>query len=124
MIPASLLQPLPLLVALIAGGLPAAPGLSETLERAAGYARAARADNTRRAYRAAWADFMGWCQERGLAELPAAPETVGAFLTGRAAMHKAASLQMRLVAIRQQPRNSLVRAEYFRLPASARCLTS
>ena len=33
----------------VAEGLPAAPGLSETLERAAGYARAARADNTRRA---------------------------------------------------------------------------
>jgi site-specific recombinase XerD len=84
--------------------LPAAPGLADTLELAAGYARAARADNTRRAYRAAWADFAAWCRDRGLAELPAAPETVGAFLAERAATHKPASLQLRLVAVRQAHR--------------------
>src|SRR5215217_4773867 len=85
-------------------GLPAPPGLFETLERAAGYARAARADNTRRAYRAAWADFAAWCRERGLADLPAAPETVGAFLAERAATCKPASLHLRLVAVRQAHR--------------------
>ena len=104
--------------------LPASPDLSEILERAAGYAHAARADNTRRAYRAAWADFAGWCRDKGVADLPAVPETVGAFLTERAATHKPASLQMRLVAIRQQPRNSLARAGYSRLPTPARCLGS
>src|SRR5215210_3929652 len=88
----------------VAERLPASPDLSDTLERAAGYARAARADNTRRAYRAAWTDFAGWCRERGPADLPAAPETVGAFLAERAATHKPASLQLRLVAIRQAHR--------------------
>ena len=39
--------------------LPAGPDLSDTLERAAGYARAVRADNTRQAYRAALAAFDG-----------------------------------------------------------------
>ena len=54
----------PMTAALVpaAAGLPAVPDLSETLERAAGYARAARADNTRRAYGTAWADFAGWCR--------------------------------------------------------------
>ena len=68
------------------------------------YAGAAAAENTKRAYRAAWADFTGWCEAEGLAALPAAPETVGNFLAARAGTLKAASLNMRLVAIGQAHR--------------------
>jgi integrase len=78
-----------------------APALSNT---ARGYASEASAGNTRRAYRAAWADFLDWCAAGGHAPLPAAPEVVGSFLAERASTHKAASLNMRLVAIGQAHR--------------------
>lgn len=73
-------------------------------EAARGYMREAAAANTRRAYRAAWADFTAWCDAAGHAALPAAPETVGSYLAARAATHKAASLALRLVAIGQAHR--------------------
>lgn len=71
------------------------------VEAAQDYARAARADNTRRAYGVAWQDFATWCEEKELAALPASPSTVGLYLTDRAATHKVATLRLRLVAIRQ-----------------------
>ncbi len=77
------------------------PTLYTTAERARDYARAARAANTRRAYRADWADFTTWCQERGRGALPAAPETVALYLADRAAHCKTSTLQRRLVAIAQ-----------------------
>ncbi|MBL6081125.1 site-specific integrase [Belnapia sp. T18] len=75
--------------------LPAAP-LSDAART---YASEAAAANTRRAYRAAWADFIDWCATGGHTPLPAAPEVVGSYLAARASTHKAASLTMRLVAI-------------------------
>lgn len=77
------------------------PALAPTplSDAARGYARAASAANTRRAYRAAWADFANWCAAAGRDPLPATPEIVGSFLAERASTHKAASLNMRLVAI-------------------------
>jgi integrase len=80
-----------------AGRLVPGPSLAE---RAGGYARQARADNTRRAYRAAWADFCGWCASQGRQPLPASPATIGLFLADRAATHRVASLRLRLVALR------------------------
>ena len=68
------------------------------------YASEASAENTRRAYRAAWGDFVAWCEAAGHAYLPAAPEVVGSFLAERASTHKVASLTMRLVAIGQAHR--------------------
>lgn len=73
--------------------------LAPLAERATAYAAAATSENTRRAYRAAWADFAAWCQERQLEALPASEATVGLFLADRAATLKNASLRMRLVAI-------------------------
>ncbi|WP_198384229.1 site-specific integrase [Roseomonas sp. KE2513] len=78
-----------------------APALSV---EARAYALEASALNTRRAYRAAWADFTTWCDATGHPPLPAPPETVGTFLAARASTHKAASLSMRLVAIGQAHR--------------------
>lgn len=46
-------------------------------------AKASRADNTLRSYRSAFRAFTSWATERGVAALPAEPETVAAYLTGR-----------------------------------------
>jgi integrase len=82
------------------GLLPAAP-LSDAARI---YASEAAAENTKRAYRAAWEDFVDWCAAGNHTSLPAAPEVVGSFLAERASTHKAASLTMRLVAIGQAHR--------------------
>jgi len=62
------------------------PALSfaEAEAAAADYRRAARADNTRRAYRAAVAAFTEWCTIHHQTALPASPETVAAFLAAEA----------------------------------------
>src|SRR5271170_7180028 len=55
--------------------LPApAMNFAEAEAAAADYRRAARADNTRRAYRAAVAAFTDWCAVHAQAALPALPE--------------------------------------------------
>jgi site-specific recombinase XerD len=73
-------------------------------DAACAYAMEFSAANTRRAYSVAWADFRDWCEAAGRSLLPAASETVGDFLSVRADSHKAASLNMRLVSIRQAHR--------------------
>ncbi|MFC7739346.1 site-specific integrase [Roseomonas sp. GCM10028921] len=60
--------------------------------------------DTRRAYRAAWADFTAWYEANGREALPAAPETVGTYLAARASSLRAATLALRLVAIGQAHR--------------------
>jgi hypothetical protein len=39
-------------------------------------ARASHAQRTQESYARWWADFTQWCADKGLASLPAAPETV------------------------------------------------
>ena len=58
--------------------------LAGLLGAAAGYVAAAKAANTRTAYASDWARFAGWCADRELAALPAAPATLGAYLTAAA----------------------------------------
>jgi site-specific recombinase XerD len=53
---------------------------AETME----YVKASRAENTRRAYRAAWQEFQAWGAEHGAPTLPASPETVAAYLSALA----------------------------------------
>jgi site-specific recombinase XerD len=56
---------------------------------------------TRRAYRAALADFTAWCDEAGVDALPAAPETVARYLAAGAKSGRSVStLSQRLAAIR------------------------
>lgn len=62
---------------------------------------ASKADNTKRAYRADWADFLAWCQATGRQALPATAETLCLYLTDRAATCKVSTLQRRLSAISQ-----------------------
>jgi len=83
------------------GDDPRAATLYKAEERARHYARESRAANTRRAYRADWADFTAWCQAHGKTALPAEPETVVLYLSDRADTLKTATLQRRLTAISQ-----------------------
>ena len=54
--------------------------LAAERDAAAAYARMAKAENTRRAYRAAVRAWCAWCDTRGLAPLPATGADVAAFL--------------------------------------------
>ena len=80
-----------------------APALSfaEAEAAAADYRRAARAENTRRAYRAAVGRFTDWCTAHGQTALPASPETVAAFLAAEAGRGLAVNtLRLRHAALR------------------------
>ena len=70
----------------VPAGRPPLPALSigRELESAARYAALALAPATRRAYDHDWRVFAEWCVARGLAPMPAAPETVAAFLAAEA----------------------------------------
>lgn len=73
--------------------------LEQLAQQARGFIEAAKADNTRRAYRSDWRLFQAWCRNQGLAPLPATPETVTLYITALAADHKPASLQRKLTSI-------------------------
>ena len=84
----------------------APPVLDGTLEAerdaADAYARMAKAENTRRAYRAAVRAWCAWCLQRGLPPLPAAGADVAAFLAGERGGKKLSpeTLKLRRAAIR------------------------
>jgi len=63
------------------------------------YARANRAPNTYRAYRAAWRAFAAWCAENKRAALPADPLAVADYLAAAAQQHKASTLSVHVAAI-------------------------
>ncbi len=58
--------------------------LHEKIERAAAYAKAARAGATRRAYDSDWTIFTAWCTQHGLPSLPATPDIVAVFVSDQA----------------------------------------
>ena len=82
--------------------LPApAASFAEAEAAAADYRRAARAENTRRAYRAAVARFTEWCAAHRQTALPASPDTVAAFLAAEAGRGLAVNtLRLRHAALR------------------------
>jgi hypothetical protein len=65
--------------------------LEDLARQARGFIEAAKAANSRRAYRSDWRHFESWCRSHGLACLPAAPETIALYLTALAADHRRAS---------------------------------
>jgi site-specific recombinase XerD len=70
-------------------------------EDEAGYVEAARAPNTLRGYRSDWAEFTAWCARRHRAPLPAAADSISAYLTELArAGAKVGTMSRRLSAIR------------------------
>lgn len=54
------------------------------MEAVVSAAKESHAPATRRHYRSAWRAFAAWCDAEGYESLPAAPETVAAYLTDRA----------------------------------------
>jgi site-specific recombinase XerD len=70
-----------------------------SLDRAREFARQSKAENTLRGYRADWRDFCGWCESHGVRPLPAAPETVAAYIAECAGRLKVGSIQRRLNAV-------------------------
>jgi integrase len=84
------------LVPLPSAPLPAAP-LPEAVRE---YVRASKAENTLRGYTSDWRDFCGWCESHGsLCPLPAAGDTVAAYIAECAGHLKPGSIQRRLNAI-------------------------
>ena len=69
------------------------------LAAAMDFAGQALAPASLRAYRAAWQHFCSWCAAAGWQPLPAAPETVGAYLAALAPTHTTSTLVQRLAAL-------------------------
>lgn len=65
------------------------------------YAAHSRAENTKRAYRTDWQDFVSWCERQGLRPLPADLSTIARYLSDQAQTHKVSTLQRRLSSISQ-----------------------
>lgn len=72
---------------------------SPTLQHVREFIRASKAENTLRGYEADWRDFCSWSEVRGLAALPASPESVAAYIAECASRLKVGSIQRRLNAI-------------------------
>jgi site-specific recombinase XerD len=76
--------------------------LSTITERTREYLSKSKAEATVRAYRADLKHFEGWCRERGLRHLPAAPETVADYISDLASSGlKPSTITRRLSAISQ-----------------------
>jgi len=63
---------------------PLDPRLARLAETAKSYARAARSENTARAYDADWRHFASWLRRNGFSESPPKPQTVGLYLAAQA----------------------------------------
>jgi hypothetical protein len=63
------------------------------------YVRASKAENTLRGYQSDWRDFCVWCGVHDACPMPAAAETVAAYIADCAGHLKPGSIQRRLNAI-------------------------
>src|ERR1019366_10003889 len=70
-----------------------------SLEQVREYIRASKAASTLRGYRSDWRDFCAWCEAHSIHSLPAAPESVAAYIAECAGHLKPGSIQRRLNAI-------------------------
>jgi len=78
----------------------AAKSLQSAVDAAADFVAASQAAATRRAYASDWRDFAGWCARHTLADLPARPETVAAYLAALASTGgKVRTMERRCTAI-------------------------
>ena len=75
-------------------------GLGPDLASAINLAQAEKAVSTRKAYGTDFRMFRAWCDERGVSSLPAAAETVAAYLAAGAKTAKSSTLGRRVAAIR------------------------
>jgi site-specific recombinase XerD len=78
--------------------LPAA--LGPDLASAIDLAKAEKAASTRKAYGTDYRLFKAWCDAKGVSSLPAAPETVAAYIAAEAQTAKPSTISRRVAAIR------------------------
>jgi site-specific recombinase XerD len=81
-----------------ASTLPAA--LGPDLAAAIDLAKAEKAASTRKAYGTDYRLFKAWCDAKGVSSLPAAPETVAAYIAAEAQTAKPSTISRRVAAIR------------------------
>jgi site-specific recombinase XerD len=81
---------------------PASPAVvEEEMATSRNFALNEKADATRKAYRSDAEHFVAWCDARGLASLPAAPDAVAAYLSSPATTGaRASTIGRRMAAIR------------------------
>lgn len=73
--------------------------LSEALAAARTYAERSLTESTRRGYARDLSAFRTWCQARGVAALPAEPQTLAAYLADLALTDRPATIGRKLAAI-------------------------
>jgi site-specific recombinase XerD len=78
--------------------------LEEVGQKASEYVHQAKAPNTRKAYRADWADFTAWCKKYRRESLPARPDTVAYYLADKSSRLKVSTLERRLATIAEAHR--------------------
>ncbi len=100
---ASLFDPSDQDVTALMGWLPIEAALKADLDaiyrRARDLTKMARSENTRRAYRTAWAQYQAWCDGVGATALPADPGTVALYLSVLSKKVRPSTLKARLAAI-------------------------
>jgi site-specific recombinase XerD len=80
--------------------LPAVPSPAlPSLEQVREFIRTCKAESTLRGYQSDWRHFCTWCESHGLCPLPAAPDSVAAYIAECAGRLKVGSIQRRLNAI-------------------------
>ena len=87
-----------------AGAKHQAARLEDIGAEATKYLDQSKAENTKRAYRADWADFTAWCEKYRLSPLPASPDAVAYYLADRSQELKTSTLQRRLASIAEAHR--------------------
>src|ERR1700722_19386578 len=87
-------------VAIVSYGANLPAALGADFAAAVDLARAEKAQSTRKAYGTDFRLFKAWCEARGAQALPAAPETVAAYLASQAGISKPSTLGRRIAAIR------------------------
>ena len=93
-------RPAPSALAIVTASTSGALALAATLESAKGYARASKADETRRAYAREWSAFVTWCLESGGPSLPTSPEVLACYVAAMADKgRKPAGIDLALAAI-------------------------
>src|SRR5205085_5739328 len=78
---------------------PPTPRAAAALAKPKRYQSAADAVSTLRAYKTDLANFRSWCEAHGFAPMPAAPETVGAYLAAAGLGYALSTLRRRVAAI-------------------------
>ncbi|MCS3953103.1 tyrosine-type recombinase/integrase [Salinibacter ruber] len=75
------------------------PELRDLAGKALEYHDSALSENTRKAYRRGWEDFLSFCEEHGLEATPASERTLALYLSDRAEDLATSTLSQRMAAI-------------------------